>query len=326
MSDVLKVGIIGCGGIARSHLEAIAKSDSIQAVAMGDNLPQRAQAYAKEFGADKAYSDIDQLLADPQVQAVHVCLPHDLHHAVCIAAASAGKHILVEKPIALSTADAEEMIAAANANNVQFMVGHVLRFRSVNQQARQIIADGRIGKPISVVRRRMGHMQHETVPAWHADPKHMGNFAIYGFGTHEVDTILWTLDTQARRAFSAGRVADPVWGNEDEVLTILELANGAIASYTQSLNARQGAHDCIFIGTEGSLSVGHTQLDLSGEIIEVEPDAGHGMHAQIHEFARACIEDREPMCSARDCMRTQRTLDAMWQSVQTGQVVEVQES
>jgi predicted dehydrogenase len=326
MNDVLKVGIIGCGGIARSHLEAIAQSDAIQAVAMGDNLAQRAEAYAKEFGAEKAYSDTAQLLADPNVQAVHVCLPHDLHHAVCIAAANAGKHILVEKPIALKSTDAEEMMAAADANNVRFMVGHVLRFREVNIQARRIIADGKIGQPVSVVRRRMGYCRHDTLPAWHADPKHMGNFAIYGFGTHEVDTILWTLDTEAKRAFSAGRVAAPVWGNEDEVSTILELANGAIASYTQSLNARQGAHDCIYIGTEGSLSVGHTQLDLNGKIIEVEPDGGHGMAAQIHEFARACLEEREPLSSARDCMRTQRTLDAMWRSVQTGQVVEVQGS
>jgi predicted dehydrogenase len=203
------------------------------------------------------------------------------------------------------------------------MVGHVLRFRDNNREARRLIADGAIGEPRSVIRRRMGYLEENMFPAWHADPKHMGNFAIYGFGTHEVDTILWTLDTTTRRVFSAGRVTNADWGNEDEVLTILELTNGAIASYSQSLNARQGAWDCIYIGTEGSLSVGGTQLDLSGKTIDIEPDAGRGMAAQVHEFARACIEKREPLCSARDCMRTQYTLDAMWQSVRSGQPVDV---
>jgi predicted dehydrogenase len=238
-------------------------------------------------------------------------------------AAEAGKHILVEKPLALSVAEAEEMIAAAEASNVKFMVGHVLRFRAANREARRIIAEGKIGEPRSVLRKRLDCPDPESLPLWYTDPTRIGNFAIYGYGTHEVDAILWTLNTESRRVFSRGRVINPVWGNQDEVLTILELSNGAMASYIQSLNSPLISSHCVFVGTEGLLSVANATLSLNGETIEIPPDAGRGMADQIHEFARACLEDREPESSARDCLRTQRTLDAMWQSVQTGKVVEI---
>ena len=323
MAEVLRVGIIGCGGIAGSHLHSIGELDCIDVVAMADTLPERAEQYAKEHGAERWYDSNEALLADPNVQAVHVCLPHDVHHAVCLQAAAAGKHMLVEKPLALSVAEAEEMIAAAEANNVKLMVAHVLRFRTVHREAQRLIREGAIGEPRSVMRRRAGRVNHESLPPWHADPKQIGNFCIFGFGTHEVDLILWTLETEATRAFATGRVINPVWGNQDDVITILELANGAMASYVQSMNVHVGVYDCAYVGTKGSLFVAGNTLDLEGDVRELPNQPGGGMTDQIEEFARACLEDREPESGARDCMRTQRALEAMWTSVQTGQVVDV---
>ena len=321
MAESLQVGIIGCGGIARSHLNSIGELDCIEVAAMADVLPERAREYAQEHGARKWYGSNEELLADPDVQAVHVCLPHDLHHSVCIEAAQAGKHILVEKPLALSVAEAEEMIAAAEANYVQLMVAHVLRFRNVNREARRLIQEGAIGAPRNVMRRRAGRVDHKSLPPWHADPKQIGNFCIFGFGTHEVDLILWTLDTEAKRAFSAGRIINPVWGNEDDVITILELANGAMASYNQSMNNHVGGYDCAYVGTGGSLYVAGDTIDLDGDVRKIPQRPM--MTDQIEEFAKACLEGRRPESSAQDCMGTQRALEAMWKSVRTGQVVDV---
>ena len=321
MSDALRVGIIGCGGIAGSHLHSIRELDCIEVVATTDTLPERAREYAEKNGAKNWYDSNEKLLADPEVQAVHVCLPHDVHHSVCIEAANAGKHIIVEKPLALSVAEAEEMIAVAEANDVQLMVAHVLRFHSTNREVRRLILEGAIGEPRNVMRRRGGRVDHKSLPPWHADPKQIGNFCIFGFGTHEVDVILWTLDTEAKRAFSAGRVINPVWGNEDDVITILELANGAMASYNQSMNNHLGGYDCAYVGTGGSLHVAGDTIDLDGDVRKIPQRPM--MTDQIEEFAKACLEGRRPESSAQDCMRTQRALEAMWKSVQTGQVVDV---
>ena len=323
MADVFRVGVIGCGGIARSHLNAIQALDCVELVATADVLPERAKEYAQKYGAKRSYGSNEELLADAEVDGVHVCLPHDVHHAVCLAAAKAGKHILVEKPLALSVAEGEEMIEAAEATGVTLMVGQVMRFYAANRTARRLIREGRIGQPKNVIRRRMGFVDHKRLPPWHADPKQIGNFCIHGFGTHEVDIILWILDTETRRAFAAGRVINPVWGNEDDVTAMLELANGAMANYVQSMNARQGGHDSIFVGTEGSMFVKHDSIDLNGEAIDIPAQEGGGMKDQVEEFARACLEGREPEAAARDVMRTMRTLDAMWKSVQTGQVVDI---
>lgn len=323
MTGPLRIGVIGCGGIAGGHLRCVRELDCIELVATADMLPERARQYAKEYGAKRSYSSNEELLADPEVQAVHICLPHHLHHPVCIAAAAAGKHILMEKPLALTVADAEQMIAAAEANQVNLMVGHVLRFRSINREVRRLIQDGAIGTPRSVLRRRTGRVDHAKLAPWHADPKQIGNFCIFGFGTHEVDTILWTLDTEVRRAFATGRVINPVWGNEDDVFALLELANGAMASYVQSMNDAVGASDCAYMGTEGSITMTPNSIHLNGDAHPIPKQEGGGMTEQIEEFATACLEGRRPEASAQDCMRTQRALNAMWTSVQSGQVVEV---
>ena len=324
MADVLKVGIIGCGGIARAHLSAIRAVECIDVVAMADMLPERAQEYAKEYGAKSAYGDYEDLLADPDVQAVHVCLPHDVHHPVCMAAAKAGKHILVEKPMALSVAESEDMLAAAEAAGVTLMVAQVLRFRTAHIKARELLRDGAIGQVRTVYRRRMGYVDHTKLPPWHADPKQIGNFAIYGFSSHEIDIILWLLDTEAKRAFATGRVTNPVWGNEDEIIAVLELANDAMATHVQSMNARQGGYDCVIVGTDGSMHLATESIDLNGEEIPAPLPGGGGMNDQIEEFARACLEGREPEASGRNVLKTMRALDAIWKSVQTGQVVDIQ--
>ena len=324
MADVLKVGVIGCGGIARSHLKSIQSLDCIDVVAMADMLPERAQQYAQQYGARNWYGSYEELLSDPDVAGVHVCLPHDTHHPVCVAAAKAGKHVLVEKPMAMSVAESEDMLGAADAAGVRLMVAQVLRFRTAHIKARELLRDGAIGQVRTVYRRRMGYVDHTKLPPWHADPKQIGNFAIYGFSSHEIDIILWLLDTQARRAFATGRVTNPVWGNEDEVIAVMELANDAMATHVQSMNARQGGYDCVIVGTEGSMGLATEAIDLNGKTIEAPlPDNG-GMTDQIAEFAYACLEGREPEASGRNVLHTMRALDAVWKSVQTGQIVDIQ--
>src|SRR5579883_1266604 len=122
----LKVGLIGAGTIANSaHLPAIAQlHDELELVAVADVRGEAAEKAAREYGAEDWYTDYRQLLARPDIDMVDICTPEFLHGEQVVAAAEAGKHILCEKPMANSLADADAMIEAARRNKVKFMVGH----------------------------------------------------------------------------------------------------------------------------------------------------------------------------------------------------------
>ena len=121
MGNVLSVGVIGAGGIAQSHMKGIAANDNIRLAAVMDIDAERAEAAAKTFGA-RACTRLEDLLADSEVEGVHVCTVHNVHIDQVAAAAEAGKHVLVEKPMALSVAECDRMIAACEAAGVVLMV------------------------------------------------------------------------------------------------------------------------------------------------------------------------------------------------------------
>src|SRR5690554_484503 len=125
MSNKIRVAVIGCGSISKHrHIPEYADNANVQLVAFCDIVAERAEGYASQHEGAKAYTDYKQLLAEIKPDAVSVCLPNYLHAEVSIAAANAGAHVLVEKPMAVTAEEGEAMIAAAHANNVYLMVGH----------------------------------------------------------------------------------------------------------------------------------------------------------------------------------------------------------
>lgn len=322
MSDVLRVGVLGCGGIAQAHLKGIEACEAMELVATADAVAEQAEKAAEAFGARRAHTTSEALFNDPDVEAVHICVPNHLHRDLAVAAARAGKHALVEKPLALSAPDAQQMVDTAEAAGVTLMSGQILRFRTANIEAKRLIAEGRIGKPVNVMRRRITLFKPEVVSSWYANTAVNGNVSIYGTGSHEVDLVLWLLDTEAKRVFAMGRELNPDWGCAEEVLSTLELSDGTIFNYIQSLNTRQGAWDCTVVGDKGSMLIGNDVIDLNGERIECPMTSG-GMEEQVAEFGHACLEGREPIASGRNVLATMKALDAIAQSVETGNVIEL---
>ncbi len=118
----LRVGIIGLGGIARSHCDAIATLDNIEVVAVADLFEEKRREYMETYNIPKGYASHTELLQDDEIDAVAVVLGHQLHHQLTVDACNAGKHVLVEKPMAISLEQCDNMIAAAAANHVKLMV------------------------------------------------------------------------------------------------------------------------------------------------------------------------------------------------------------
>ena len=186
MTDVLSVALIGAGVNAGTHMRTTVENPNSRLVAVMDVDADRASA-AGEKHSVRAYTDLDSVLADAEVEAVVISTPNCFHAAQAIASAEAGKHVLVEKPMALTVEDCDRMIAASDAAGKVLMVGQSLRHTPVNRKVKALIAEGAIGTVGHLMRRRYGYFDPTLSPEesgkpqrrWYVDLAMAGNW-----GTH----------------------------------------------------------------------------------------------------------------------------------------------
>ena len=328
MGDVLSVGMIGAGGIARSHMRAIAETENIRAAAVMDIYAEPAEAAAAEFGA-KAYTNLEAMLDNPEVEAVHVCTPHNQHGAQVVAAAQAGKHVLVEKPMALTLDECDRMIAACEKANRVLMVGQVMRYYPVSRKVKQLIADGVIGQVGHLLRRRLGNFNPAPAPGqdthWYLDLEAGGICVLYCFGPHEYDVLHWYMDSPVVRVFAQGSEStDRYRGQKDSYTAVMNHANGAVSVLSQSVVCHSGQHDQFIMGSLGSMTFTHGRLLLNGEEVEIG-SAGNGMGNQIREFADCCLKGGTPDASGRSVRHTMAVIEAAKQSAERDEAVLVSE-
>ena len=319
----LRIGLIGCGGIAQSHLKALQSLPEFEVVAAADVDLSRAQQAAADYGIPQALDSYTAMLQG-DLDAVSICLPHHLHREATVAALQAGKHVLCEKPMATTLADADAMIAAAEAADRTLMIGQVLRFRPANQRAREIILDDGIGEVRQVIRRRYGFSKDYPRAPWSADPAKAGGWALYGFGSHEADAILYLTDSEATTVYARGEINNPHWGDADEISILFGLSRGGFATELHTLNCPWGAWDCIITGTEGALNIQSAELHHNDQHYDLPLPPDGGMADQFREFGAAIAEGREPVASGRNVRRTMALLEAAKLSMQTGQIVDAQ--
>ena len=244
----LKIGIVGCGGIAnQKHFPAMkANSDLCEIVAFCDIIRERAEKGAKEYGVPGArvYEDYNELLADPEVEVVHVLTPNVAHCPITVAAFEAGKHVYCEKPMAHNSADAEKMIAAWKKSGKQFTIGYQNRFRPEVQNLKQACEHGELGEiyygKAHAVRRR-------GVPTWGVFPNKalQGGGPLIDIGTHALDLTLWMMDNYEVESvtgsvfYKLGHLKEATEGNifgpwdpetyevEDSAMGFIKMKNGA---------------------------------------------------------------------------------------------------
>jgi len=319
--DALGIAIVGCGQIARAHANAIGQLRGAELVACCDTNEEALRCFAEANSVPRRYRELAEVLGDDEVQAVALCLPHDVHCRAAVAAAEAGKHILCEKPMAISLAEADRMIAAADEAPVTLMIGQILRFRQSYRTARKLIQSGRIGRPRNVIRRRTG-LSKEPPRSWADNAKVSGGWLLYGYGSHELDALLWLSDTEVETVYAQARTVNPLWHDFDELSVQMSLADGSMATLNHSLNANRSWWDELVIGTEGSLYVDSKQIILDEETIPITETPTWGMLDQYEEFVAAIRERRQPQASGADVRKTMVALEAVKRSLKTGQPVD----
>ncbi len=202
MSKRLKVGIIGCGGIANGkHLPSLKAINRVDLVAFCDLIEEKAIKAAKEYGTPdaKVYTDYQELLKDESIDVVHVLTPNRMHAQISIDALHAGKHVMCEKPMAKTAEDARRMVAAAKESGKKLTIGYQHRHKPETQYLKQVIDSGELGdiyyaKALAIRRR--------GTPNWGVflNEYEQGGGPLIDIGTHALDLTLWMMDNYKPKA------------------------------------------------------------------------------------------------------------------------------
>ena len=202
----INLALVGCGQIASAHIKAANALANTKLLFAIDSDLERARQTATDHDIPHFSTDYEQALIHPEVDAVLLCLPHDLHHPFALQAAAAGKHALVEKPMALDETEAQEMATAADAAGVQLSIGQSSRCIPAYEQTKTLLAQNAIGPLLNIIHQRTFWIDQLSTD-WRRDQSACGGLYLPLFGSHDIDALLWQADDTPKRVW--GSVAPP---------------------------------------------------------------------------------------------------------------------
>jgi predicted dehydrogenase len=187
----LKTAVFGTGFVGRVHVEGIRRLGNVELAAIAEQGDERAKKFAAEVGVERATGDYHTLLNDKEIDAVHICTPNALHFPMAKAALEAGKHVVCEKPLAMSVSEAEQMVSLARARNLANCTNHNLRFYPMVQHLRRLREEGELGEILCVQGTySQDWLLYDTDWNWRIDSKFGGSLRTFGdLGTHWCDMI-----------------------------------------------------------------------------------------------------------------------------------------
>jgi predicted dehydrogenase len=332
MRNQLRVGIVGCGYQGRLLAEAVARTDTLLLTACADPVEDAAAGVAALAAHADVYASADELLEHGQVDAVLIATPHHVLHDITMAAIGEGKHVLAEKPCAVSEAEAARIEEAAARAGICYMAGYSLRFFVAQRQMYDLLAEGAIGE-IQAVTAGMGQ---GSLSGWFAEADKGGGALLY-LGSHVVDEVLWFLQDQPVQVCADVRYR-PDTGTDQTSTFQIRFARGAVAQCLVT-QAVEGWFDFVTIyGRKGriglaasdwlryEISVASMALPAYAQPTTIHPKLWGDplmmmLVPEVEEFAAAIQENRAPAITASDGRQVLRVLDAVVHSGQMGQPV-----
>lgn len=341
--EQVRWAVLGAGGIARRRTipEGIVPADNAALVAVCD--PLCGAEVAQEFGV--TYCESYEQLLEQDIDAVYIATPTFLHRDQVVQAAAAGKHALCEKPLAVDTGPAQEMVDACEKAGVKLGIGLMMRYHACHQEAQKLIREDVIGKPV-FGRAQLSCWYPPIDGAWRQDPKRGGGGCLADLGVHCIDLLEMFFGRTSRVMAMTGHVVHP-YDSEDTATVLLEFQGGA-----------KGVVDCLFNvpdesslnrlelygsggsilaeGTIGQGDPGTMTLRSSGPASEYEskqqrddiggvavcPEQTNVYRAQVEAFSLSIIDRTKPPVSGSDGLWNQRVLQACYQSAKTGCAVD----
>jgi UDP-N-acetyl-2-amino-2-deoxyglucuronate dehydrogenase len=338
-------GLIGCGMIAEFHTRAIQEMEGSRVVATFDAVPGRAEKIAALAGGDcKAYDDMDRMLADPRVDVVCVCTPSGAHRDPSVAAANAGKHVVVEKPLEITLPRCDAIIDACEKNGVRLCAIFPSRFSAANMALKEAIDAGRFGRLTlgDTYVKWWRTQEYYDSGGWRGTWQLDGGGALMNQAIHNVDLLQWLMGDVATIQAMTDRLAHERIEVEDTAVAILRFKNGALGVIEAATSAYPGLLKRTEIhGDQGSARVEQDDITL-WEFKEKRPgddervsrkgtlsggaadpkDISHAGHReQLSDFLRAIDTGGSPRVAGQDGRKSVEIIRAIYKSAQSGQPV-----
>lgn len=342
------IGIVGCGMIANFHARAIADAAGGHLVACTDFKPELAASFADKNGC-RAYETLDEMLADPEVQAVTICSPSGAHLDPAVAAAKAGKHLVVEKPLEVTTEKCDQIIAACNETGVKLAVTFQSRFHESSQLIKNAVDQGRFGQITmgDAYVKWYRSQEYYDSGAWRGTWALDGGGALMNQAIHSVDLLLWLMGPVKEISAMTATMTHERIEVEDVAVANLKFESGALGVIEATTTAYPGALKRVEVsGSKGTAVLEEEDIhtwqfeDETAEDEEIrksmagktdtgggasDPAAiGHHGHTMVFEdFLKAISEDGTPMTDGPEGRRSVEVICAIYESARTGQIVKL---
>ncbi len=357
MSKV-KTAIIGCGKVSDLHAGALTKTPESEFVAVYSRNQEKAKRYGEKYGV-QGFSDIEEMIVTAGVEAVTICTPHPAHRHAAVIAAEAGAHVLVEKPLASSLQDCDDMLAAARKAKVKLGTVCQRRFYAPVQRVRRAIDAGKIGRPALGTVLMLGWRDrnyYESDP-WRGRWQAEGGGVLVNQAPHQLDLLQWFMGPIVELFGAWSNINHPYIEVEDTAVAIVRFQSGALGNIVVSNSQKPGIYGRVHIHGQNGASVG-VQTDggamfVAGMSSILEPPVNdlwtvageenmlsqwktedselfnnlpnameHYFYLQIQDFLRAIIDDRQPLVSGEDGRKTVEIFTAIYRSQKTNAPVQ----
>lgn len=338
----LKVGILGCGSIAKyRHFPEYTDNHNTEVVAVCDIVSERAQFLADQVEGAQVYSDFNEVIALPEIDIISICLPNYLHAEVTVKALDAGKHVLCEKPMASSHEEAKSMIEAANISGKKFMIGHNQRFVDAHVKAKEIIESGKLGK-INNFTTSFGHngpepWSVEGPVSWFLDKEKVFSGAMGDLGVHKIDLIRYILDEVTEvGAFVETTQRKGTTEVDDDAVCILKTKSGMVGTLVASWNYINGTNATVIYGSKGILRLeAHPDFPLIEEYsdgtvinhdlqkIQTNEEGGQTASGVIDHFVDCVVNDKKPLIDGEEAYKSFKVILAALESAETKKIITV---
>jgi predicted dehydrogenase len=346
----LGIGIIGSGGIARTaHMPGYRACEKVGAriLAVSDINPETARRAADEFDVPHIFTDYRELLERDDIDAVSICTPNYLHMQPTVDALEAGKHVLVEKPLAMNAQEGQAMVDAATRTGKKLQVGFMTRFQSGAQALKRFIDAGDMGDIYSA---RATAMRRRGIPGWgvFTQKDKQGGGPLIDIGVHILDLTLWlmghpkplTCSGQAYAKFGPreevlglmGQWDPKIFTVEDFAVGLVRFDNGATLVLESSFCANQEERERFnteLFGTEGGCTYNPCKMFFEKHRTLIDATPAYLPQVKAHEeevkaFVRAILDDTPVPVTGEEALMTTQIIDAIYRSSEMGREVPVE--
>ena len=344
----LRFGIIGAGGIAdRRTLPGMMKANNVEVVAVMEVLPEVAESLRAKYNAKYAYTTAEEVIQNPEVDAVYIASPVVFHAKQAMMAADYGKHILLEKPIAMSIAEGQEVVDYVAKKGVKFAAGFMMRFGAHVMNMKKAIADGKIGQVVN------GYSQFtcwlpNSSGNWRLVKAKSGGGALMDMGVHCIDLMEYILGSRVVQLASFNDTLTFDYDVEDTSTLLMKMANGTQCVIQTNFNIPDEAAKwrMEFFGTRGRLMGDNIigQIDggklnglFMGEVagynatqnhnadmgIDLDAEFGDMYTREVESFADSVLNDKPLVVPASDALHIQKVIAAAYESTEKKIIVDI---